>query len=118
MADNPNTYFVQDRRKKKEELTRLTIQDQLVTTAMGGVLAEQMDPTVFCRVLDIACGTGSWLIKVAQTYPTIEKLVGIDISQQMVKYARTQANGCQLGDRVEFYVMDALQTLDSPEAFF
>ena len=118
MRDDSSTYVVQERKYKKDELTRLTIQDQILTTAMGGVLAEQTDPTVFRHVLDIACGTGGWLIKAAQTYPTIEKLVGIDISQQMIKYSQTQAEADQLNERVEFHVMDALQTLDFPAASF
>ena len=41
--DNPSTYFVQDRKNKKE-LTRLMIQDQMITAAMGGVLPEQARP--------------------------------------------------------------------------
>lgn len=117
MAENPNTYFVQDKKNKKEELNRLTIQDRMVTTAMGGVLPEQPDPTVFSRVLDVACGTGGWLIEVAQTYPQMS-LAGIDISRQMIKYAQTQAEDHQVDDRIEFHVMDALGTLDFPTASF
>jgi len=82
---------------------------------MGGVLAEQADPTVFRRVLDIGCGTGGWVIEAAQTYPEMS-LVGVDISQHMIKYARTQAH--QVNDRVEFYVMDVLGMLDFPAASF
>jgi ubiquinone/menaquinone biosynthesis C-methylase UbiE len=87
MKDSPSTYFVQDKRNKTE-LTRLAIQDQMLTTAMGGVLPEQPDPTVFRRVLDVACGTGGWLIEAAKAYPTMS-LVGIDISQRMIRYAVT-----------------------------
>ncbi len=36
----PNTYFVQDK-SNEIELMRLTIQDRLLTTGMGGVLPEQ-----------------------------------------------------------------------------
>ncbi|HEX3640271.1 MAG TPA: class I SAM-dependent methyltransferase [Ktedonobacteraceae bacterium] len=114
--DNPSTYVVQDRKNKKE-LTRLTIQDQMITAGMGGVLPEQPDPTVFRRVLDVGCGTGGWLIEAAQAYPMM-LLVGIDISQRMIKYARAQAQACQVNDRVEFHVMDALRTLEFPVAFF
>jgi ubiquinone/menaquinone biosynthesis C-methylase UbiE len=118
MKELASTYFVQDKKKKKNELTRLMIQDQMITTAMGGVLPEQADPTAFRHVLDVACGPGGWLVNVAQTYPTIEKLVGVDISQQMTKYARTQAESNHVNDRVEFYVMDALQKLDFPADSF
>jgi ubiquinone/menaquinone biosynthesis C-methylase UbiE len=115
-SENPSTYFVQDRKNEKE-LTRLMIQDRLISAAMGGVLPEQPDPTVFHRVLDVACSAGSWLIEAAQTYPEMS-LVGIDISQRMIRYARTQAEAHQVRDRIEFYVMDALGTLDFPAASF
>ncbi len=116
MKDSPSTYFVQDKRNKTE-LTRLAIQDQMLTAAMGGVLPEQPDPTVFRRVLDVACGTGGWLIEAAKTYPTMS-CVGIDISQRRIRYAHTQAEDYQVDDRVELYVMDALGVLDFPDACF
>ncbi|HEY4035721.1 MAG TPA: methyltransferase domain-containing protein [Ktedonobacteraceae bacterium] len=114
--DHPSTYFVQDRKSKKE-LTRLALQDQRLTAAMGGVLPEQPDPTVFHRVLDVGCGTGGWLIEAAQTYPAMS-LVGIDISQRMIEYASAQAKAHQVNDRVTFHVMDALRPLDFPVASF
>ena len=40
--EHPHTYFVQDR-ANMEELKRLQIQDQMLTTSMGGVLAEARD---------------------------------------------------------------------------
>src|SRR5260370_13305197 len=112
--DNPSTYVVQDRKNKKE-LTRLNLQDQVITAGMGGVLPEQADPTVFRRVLDVGCGPGGWIIEAAQTYPTMS-LVGIDISQRMIKYARAQAEAHQVNDRVEFHVIDGLRTLEFPPA--
>jgi len=109
-----STYFVQDIKNKKE-LTRLDIQDRVITAGMGGVLPEQADPSVFHRVLDVGCGTGSWLVEVAQTYPEMS-LVGIDINPRMIKYARTQAD--QVNDRIKFYVMDVLGVLDFPADYF
>jgi ubiquinone/menaquinone biosynthesis C-methylase UbiE len=114
--DNPSTYFVQDRKNEKE-LTRLMIQDRLIIALMGGVLPEQPDPTAFHRVLDVRCGTGGWVIEAAQTYPEMS-LVGLDASQRMIKYARTQANAHHLDDRVEFHVVDVLGPLDFPAAYF
>jgi len=108
------TYAALDNEK---ELARLTIQDRTVTAAMGGVLAEQADPTVFHRVLDVGCGPGGWVIEAAQTYPEMS-LVGIDISQQMIEYARTQAEAHHVDDRVKFRVMDALLILEFPVGFF
>ncbi|MGZ6365273.1 MAG: hypothetical protein ACXWPS_04840, partial [Ktedonobacteraceae bacterium] len=62
--EHPSTYFVQDR-SNAEELTRVRAQDQLLTSGMGGVLAEQPDPSGFLCVLDVSCATGGWLIEVA-----------------------------------------------------
>lgn len=115
--DQPGTYFVQDR-SNKEEMTRLTIQEQMLTASMGGVLPEQPDPGILQSILDVGCGTGGWLIKVARTFPTITRLVGVDISERMVEYARALAAAEEVSDRVEFYTMDALRKLDFPASTF
>jgi ubiquinone/menaquinone biosynthesis C-methylase UbiE len=114
--DNPSTYTVQDRKNKKE-LTRLTVQDQMITASMSGVLSEQPDPAIFHQVLDIGCGPGGWAIEAAQAYPMMS-LTGIDISERMIKYARAQANVHQVNDRAKFLVMDALRPLEFPAASF
>ncbi|HLZ62712.1 MAG TPA: methyltransferase domain-containing protein [Ktedonosporobacter sp.] len=115
--EHPSAYFVQDR-SNQEEMIRLQLQDQLITTSMGGVLPEQPDPASFQRVLDVGSGTGGWLIEVAKAYPTIKLLIGVDVSQKMVDYAKEQAKAQGVGDRVEFHVMNALRTLEFPNAFF
>jgi ubiquinone/menaquinone biosynthesis C-methylase UbiE len=115
--EHPSTYFVQDR-SSEAELARLQIQDQMFTASMGGVLPEQPDSLRLQRVLDVGCGTGDWLIKVAQEYPDIETLIGVDISGLMVQYARTQAEAQGVSGRVEFHVMDALRMLEFPNNFF
>lgn len=110
------TYFVQDR-QSEEELLRLVGQDRLVTASMGGVLPEQADSSAFRRVLDVACGSGGWVIEAAQTYPEMS-LVGIDINQRLIEYARAQAAAHHVDDRVKFHVMDALRILEFPDASF
>ncbi len=85
--EHPSTYIVQDR-SNEEELNRLRIQDRMLTESMGGVLPEQPQPESFHRVLDVGCGSGSWVIEAAQTYPTMS-LFGIDVSKTMVDYARS-----------------------------
>jgi ubiquinone/menaquinone biosynthesis C-methylase UbiE len=114
--ERPSTYFVQDRRNR-EEFRRVTIQDQMLTASMGGVLPEQDDPMVFHRVLDVGCATGGWAIGAAKTYPTMS-LVGIDISEKMIDYARARANAEQVADRVSFRLMDALRVLEFADASF
>lgn len=108
--EHPGTSFVQDR-DNQEELARLRLQDQMMTRAMGGVLPEQPDPTRFSRVLDVGCGTGSWLIELARVVPTCSLLVGVDVSRPFVQDARAQAEATHVSDRVEFQVMDALRML-------
>lgn len=115
--DHPSTYVVQDR-SNKEELTRLCLQDQMLTTSMGGVLSEQADPTSIQRVLDVGCGTGVWLIEAAKTYATMSLLVGVDISRHMIEYASEQARKQQVSERVEFHTMDALRMLEFPAEYF
>ncbi|HLI71814.1 MAG TPA: class I SAM-dependent methyltransferase [Ktedonobacteraceae bacterium] len=115
--EHPSTYFMQDR-SNQEELSRLHIQDQLVTTMLGGVLPEQPDPTRFSQVLDVGCGTGGWLIEAAKTYPTMLRLDGVDISRTVVEFAQAQAEAAQVGDRVTFHIMDALRMLEFPANTF
>lgn len=114
--EHPSTYFVQDR-GNHDEVRRLELQGQLLTRGMGGVLAEQPEIHAFHRVLDVGCGTGDWLLKAAQFYPTMS-LVGVDISRTMIKYARTQAEAMGLTDHIEFHVMDALRMLEFPHKYF
>ncbi len=108
--DSANTYMVQDDRKKKAEVLRLVLQDSMITTAMGGVLPEQPEPHTFRRVLDVACGTGGWMLQAAQTYPDMN-VTGVDINTTMIEYARTQAKTQGLESRATFQVMDALANL-------
>src|SRR5436309_3170447 len=114
--DNPSQYFVEDR-SSNPEMVRLIIQDETMTTAMGGPLAEQADPSIFHRVLDVGCGPGGWILEAARLYPEMS-FVGIDISWRMIEYARAQAQARKLTDGVEFLVMDALQPLAFPDASF
>src|SRR5881394_1366493 len=99
--EHPSTYFVQDR-SNLDEMTRLRIQDQMLTAGMGGVLPEQDHPIRFRSVLDVGCGTGNWLIETAKTSPTMKRLVGVDISTKMLDFAREQAEAEGVSDRVEF----------------
>lgn len=115
--EHPNTYVMQYR-SNDAELNRLQIHDQLFNAGMGGVLPEQSVPVRFQRVLDIGCGTGGWLIEAARLYTTMSLLVGVDVSNKMLDYARTQASALQVEDRVEFHQMDALRMLEFPDEYF
>jgi ubiquinone/menaquinone biosynthesis C-methylase UbiE len=111
-----STYYVQGKHNN-QELVRLTIQGQMMTEAMGGLLPEQADPSRFRRILDIACGPGEWVIATAKAYPTMS-LTGIDINRNMIQYAQQQALSLHLEDRVSFHIMDALLILEFPPDYF
>lgn len=115
----PSTYFMRDR-ANLDEMTRLDIQNELITDGMGGVLPEQDEATVssFKRILDVACGTGGWLIRAAKAYPNLTRLVGIDVNAHLIEHARERAQAEQVSDRVEFQVMDALLVLEFPRGYF
>ena len=114
---HPGTYIVQNR-SNKEEMQRLQLQDHLVNLGMGGPLPEQADPARVQSVLDVGCGIGGWLIELATTYPHISRLAGIDVSSKMLDFARSQAATQGVGERTEFFVMDALRMLEFPDASF
>jgi len=114
--DNPNTYLVSDS-SSEAEMIRLMIQDNVMTTGMGGPLPEQPEPEALRRVLDIGCGPGGWILSMATAYPLLS-LVGIDISWKMIEYARAQAQAQQLGQATEFHVMDARRPLAFPDDAF
>jgi ubiquinone/menaquinone biosynthesis C-methylase UbiE len=115
--EHPSTYVVQDR-TNETELIRLNFQDQMLTTSMGGVLPEQPDPPAPGRILDVACGTGAWLIETASTCPQMSLLIGVDISKRMIEFATSQARRREVSDRVEFHTMDALRMLEFPNGYF
>ncbi len=114
--EHPNTYFVQNL-EDRAELQRLILQDRMTTTIQGGLFPELNDLSKVHTILDVACGPGLWAIDVAQQYPHIA-LTGIDISQQMVNYARHLAEQSNFTQRVEFQTMDALRMLEFPDKSF
>lgn len=109
-----NIYFIDP--ESGAEMARLTNQDHIVTKYMGGLFSELDDLSTVQRVLDVACGPGGWAQEVAFTYPTME-VVGFDISNAMVKYARAQASVQGL-DNATFHVMDLQQRWDFPDQSF
>lgn len=114
VPEEQNTYVVDA--QSAAEMARLLRQEQLMTTGMGGIFPEQHDLSGVQRVLDLACGPGGWPLEVAYTYSDME-IVGVDISERMVAYARSQAE-VQQRSNVSFRVMDILKPLDFPADSF
>jgi len=72
------------------------------------------------RILDIGCGTGSLLFRLADALPDAS-LVGIDLSDANIRAARREQSGRSSTARIAFETADYLQyrpgILDTPEAF-
>jgi ubiquinone/menaquinone biosynthesis C-methylase UbiE len=115
--EHDSAYFVQDR-DNTDDISRLSMQEKILNSAMGGVLPELDSPAGLHRVLDVGCGLGAWLIETARTYPTIERLVGADVSGKMLSHARASAHAQGMDERVTFQSMDALRRLEFPAAQF
>ena len=99
------------------EMARLMSQGRAMTMALGGVFPERHDDLESSdRILDIACGPGGWVLEIAQKYPE-KQIVGLDISNMMIQYARAQAFSQRLNN-AEFVVMDALQPLQFDDNSF
>lgn len=109
-----NTYFINP--DDERELARLQFQDQIFNEIVE-ILPKQFKPFPGARILDVACGPGGWLLQIAAAYPEIS-VIGVDISPQMIRYARAQAESRQLG-RVQFRIMDILKKpWDFPDQYF
>lgn len=98
------------------EMARLMLQDQVLTQAMGGPLAEQTDLTGINQILDLACGPGGWLFETLTRYPQMHG-IGVDTSHLMIEYANTLATSQGIAP-LHFRIMDITQPLRFSEAAF
>jgi S-adenosylmethionine-diacylgycerolhomoserine-N-methlytransferase len=84
-----------------------------------GLIAE-LQPPPGGAVLEIGCGTGRNLIKIAQAYPQA-RCYGLDVSEEMLRTARQQVARAGLSDRITLVQADATnfdpQTLFGRTAF-
>jgi len=106
-AKSESTYVIDS--ESGVETARLMHQDRLITEQLGGLFPVEIDSSRISDILDLACGPGGWVLDVAHAYPKIQ-VVGVDISQSMVRYANAQALAQGL-DNAHFKVMDVLKLL-------
>lgn len=98
-----------------KELARLVSQDRGMTLVMPQPFsAEQWD--TFHRFLDIGCGPGGVVLDMASAHPHCD-CVGIDISQNMLRYAEMLAHGENV-QNAQFLSMDATKPLAFPDESF
>ncbi|WP_432407705.1 class I SAM-dependent methyltransferase [Wukongibacter sp. M2B1] len=77
-----------------------------------GMAFKLFKPEKGMKVLDIGCGTGNFSIKLAEMGC---KVVGIDISDEMLNKARKKAEALELD--IEFYTMDVYNLEFEDESF-
>jgi ubiquinone/menaquinone biosynthesis C-methylase UbiE len=118
MANDPpqreDTYVMDP--ENATEMARLINQHILITEHMGGLFPQEVDPNSFTSVLDLACGPGGWVLDVAHAYPRLE-VVGIDISQTMIRYAKARAKSQGLKN-TSFHTMNILKPFEFPDQSF
>ncbi|WP_158811468.1 class I SAM-dependent methyltransferase [Beijerinckia sp. L45] len=78
-------------------------------------LIATLDPPAGGSVLEVGCGTGRNLIKMAQTYPAA-RFYGLDISHEMLVTARASIARAGLAERITLAQADA--TTFDPQALF
>ena len=112
-----NTYFLgKEVISRESELVRLAEQARQIQEGIVEIFPPSLDPGLVRRVLDIGSGSGDWCLEAAQAYPDCE-VIGIDISEQMVKYGQAQAASKGISN-VQFQVMSALPPLSFPDESF
>lgn len=109
-----NTYIINP--EDATEMARLINQDHLTTRGMCGVFPGGPNLSTMQNILDIACGPGGWALDAAHAYPKTQ-VVGVDISEQMIHYARAHAKAQGL-DNASFQIMNVLKPLDFPDNSF
>ena len=87
------------------KVARLEHQAGLVGNATG-LLPPLLEDTDFRSVLDIGCGPGRWVFDMGFEYP-VARVVGIDISPEMIAYASARARSQGLRN-VSFETQDFL----------
>ena len=69
-------------------------------------LIAHLDPPAGASILEVGCGTGRNLIKMARAYPTA-RFYGLDISHAMLATARASVERAGLGERIALSQADA-----------
>ncbi len=114
MTAEENTYVYDP--EDSTEMARLMRQDRIITKDMGGALRDIPEHALGGPILDIACGTGGWVLDVAYALPETE-VMGIDISQQMISYANARALS-EGRINASFGIMNILDRLDFDDNTF
>lgn len=70
---------------------------------------QQLAPGIGERILEIGCGTGQAIVKMAKLVGSSGKVYGIDISNGMLIIAQTRVRKMRVGDQVSLLCGDGMQ---------
>ena len=112
--ENRSNYVINP--EDPSETMRLHLLDDLMTREMGSLFPQDFAPPAGHLVLDLACGPGGWVLTCAKDHPELE-IIGVDISQKMIRYAQAQA-GLRALSNANFQEMNILEPLAFPDAAF
>jgi ubiquinone/menaquinone biosynthesis C-methylase UbiE len=113
-SEQNNPFIMQE---SSPQLAWLFNLDAVVTRGMGGPLTERDgDLTGIQDILDLACGSGGWVLEVAFSHPRVT-VTGVDLNESLMKYVRAHAQAQRI-QNAHFRVMDILKPLDFPDASF
>ena len=79
--------------------------------------AKELKPVHDGPILDLACGTGDLAIKLLKSWPSVTKLVGADLSIEMLLIAQKKAAAKGYGSKVSFHQARAEHLPYKDEAF-
>ncbi|MBO0779180.1 MAG: class I SAM-dependent methyltransferase [Ktedonobacteraceae bacterium] len=81
----------------------------------GGLFSEQVDLARVRSVLDVACGSGEWVLDMAFQYPHIQ-FVGLDGDASRIGYARAHAR--VLGLENVSFVVSGIRQMKLPSGYY
>ncbi len=69
------------------------------------------------NILDVATGTGDLAIDLLNTIPSAEHILGVDISEEMMRQGQSKVHKLGLDDKIEFERQDCTQLSYEDESF-
>src|SRR6266516_1724495 len=94
----------------------LQFQYRLFLRELGTLIPETIPLREISRVLDVACGPGSWIVDLAEAHPSM-KITGIDKNPEMIRIAQ-ESLSADKARRVTLDVGDILKWLPYSNDYF
>jgi trans-aconitate methyltransferase len=86
---------------------------ETTTRRLTAALLEHADPQRPLRILDVGCGTGDQLFRLAAALPLAD-LTGVDVSRPSIEAAQAALRQTPYADRLRFHAVDYLDFHAAP----